>query len=190
MKRTWVLIGVFLGIALSSSATQRVSVEQLERILTESRSLPDADLAAKLSDLLLTERFTSTRLARWQTNLPGERSQRALYGLADRSAFLEPPASDVPVTAQPSVDEQRKIMGLAATYVSKSIPQLPRFFATRTTTHFKAASGSATDSSSLEESSLDAIRITRAKVMYRDGEEVVEPGPVKVDKARTSSEGL
>ena len=80
-------------------------------------------------------------------------------------------------------------MGLAATYVSKTIPQLPRFFATRTTTHFKAASGSATDSSP-EVNSLDAIRITRAKVMYRDGEEIVEPGPVKVDKTRTSSEGL
>ena len=26
--------------------------------------------------------------------------------------------------------------------------------------------------------------------MYRDGEEIVEPGPVKVDKTRTSSEGL
>ena len=190
MKRTWILIGVFFGIALSSSATQRVSVEQLERILTESRSLPDADLAAKLSDLLLTERFTSTRLAHWQTNVPGERSQRALYGLADRSAFLEPPAADVPVTTEPSVDEQRKIMGLAATYVSKTIPQLPRFFATRTTTHFKTASGSATDPSSLEANSLDAIRITRAKIMYRDGEEVVEPGPVKVDKTRTPTEGL
>ena len=190
MKRTWILIGVFFGIALSSSATQRVSVEQLERILTESRSLPDADLAAKLSDLLLTERFTSTRLAHWQTNVPGERSQRALYGLADRSAFLEPPAADVPVTTEPSVDEQRKIMGLAATYVSKTIPQLPRFFATRTTTHFKTASGSATDPSSLEANSLDAIRITRAKIMYRDGEEVVEPGPIKVDKTRTPTEGL
>ena len=190
MKRTWILIGVFLGIALSGSATQRVSVEQLERILTESRSLPDADLAAKLSDLLLTERFTSTRLAHWQTNVPGERSQRALYGLADRSAFLEPPAADVPVTTEPSVDEQRKIMGLAATYVSKTIPQLPRFFATRTTTHFKTASGSATDPSSLEANSLDAIRITRAKIMYRDGEEVVEPGPIKVDKTRTPTEGL
>ena len=190
MKRTWILIGVFFGIALSSSATQRVSVEQLERILTESRSLPDADLAAKLSDLLLTERFTSTRLAHWQTNVPGERSQRALYGLADRSAFHEPPAADVPVTTEPSVDEQRKIMGLAATYVSKTIPQLPRFFATRTTTHFKTASGSASDPSSLEANSLDAIRITRAKIMYRDGEEVVEPGPVKVDKTRTPTEGL
>ena len=190
MKRTWILIGVFLGIALSSSATQRVSVEQLERILTESRSLPDADLAAKLSDLLLTERFTSTRLAHWQTNVPGERSQRALYGLADRSAFLEPPAADVPLTTEPIVEEQRKIMGLAATYVSKTIPQLPRFFATRTTTHFKTASGSATDPSSLEANSLDAIRITRAKIMYRDGEEVVEPGPIKVDKTRTPTEGL
>ena len=124
MKRTWILIGVFFGIALSSSATQRVSVEQLESILTESRSLPDADLAAKLADLLLTERFTYARLSHWQANLPGERSQRALYGLADRSAFLEPPAADVPVTTEPSVDEQRKIMGLAATYVSKTIPQL------------------------------------------------------------------
>ncbi len=190
MRRTCALFAIALALALPGRAAQRVTVEQLERILTEAQGMPDNDLAEKLSDLRLTERLTSARLARWRAGMAGARSQRALLGLADRSAFLEPPAAEIPATAAPDLAEQRRIMGLAATYVTKAIPQLPRFYATRAVTHFQDAPGSGDAASADGGGSLHAVRISRATVMYRDGEEITEPGPVKVDKPVTPDQGL
>ena len=184
-----------LGMALPSIAAEHVSVTQLEGILAKAPRQSDGALAAQLSSLQLTERFTSTRLARWRASFPGPRSQRALMGLADRSAFLDPPASEIPATPAPDLAEQRRIMSLAATYVGNAIPQLPRFYASRTITHFEDQPGTVSDASpndiSLGESdSLHAVRITRATVLYRDGQEVVEPAPVKVQSHRTADQGL
>jgi VWFA-related protein len=190
MRRTCALFAIALAMALPVNAAQRVTVEQLERILTEAKSMLDNDLAEKLSDLRLTERLTSARLARWRAGIEGARSQRALLGLADRSAFLDPPAAETPLTAAPNLAEQRRIMGLAATYVTKAIPQLPRFYATRSITHFEDAPGSGDAVSADRGGSLVAVRISRATVMYRDGEEITEPGLVKAERAVTPDRGL
>ena len=153
--------------------------------------MPDADLAAKLSDLQLMERLSGAQLAHWKSTLGGEKSQRAWTGLADRSAFLAPPANEIPAKAAPDLAEQRRIMGLAAVYVSKAIPQLPKFYATRTITHFEDAPGSAEADSPNDGGALHAMRISHATVLYRDGEEVAEPGPVKVDsKVHAPDRGL
>ncbi len=190
MIRIWAGVLLSLGMALPAIATERVSVQQLESILTKAQGQSDSDLAAQLSSLQLTERFTSARAARWRASFPGARSQRALMGLADRSAFLDPPASENPATPAPDLAEQRRIMGLAATYVGNSIPQLPRFYASRTVTHFQDQPGTVTDASPQESDSLHAYRISRATVLYRDGQEVVEAAPLKVQNRRTADQGL
>jgi VWFA-related protein len=190
MGRTCALFAIALTTALAAHAAQRVTVEQLERILTEAQTLPDGDLADKLSDLRLTERLTSARLARWRAGMPGARSQRALLGLADRSAFLELPAAEIPAKAAPDVAEQRRIMGLAATYVAKAIPQLPRFYATRSITHFEDAPGSGDGASADGGGALHAVKVSRSTVMYREGEEITDPGPLKVSKPAMPDQGL
>ena len=190
MRRMCALFAIALAMALPGIAAQRVTVEQLERILTEAQSTPDNDLAARLSDLQLTERFSSTRAARWRAQMPGAKSQRALLGLADRSAFLDPPSAELPSEPSPDLSEQRRIMGLAATYVTKSIPQLPRFYATRVVTHFEDAPGSGGESSGDGGGSILAVRISTATVMYRDGGEVIDPGPTKAMKPAIPDRGL
>jgi VWFA-related protein len=182
-----VLVGVVLPIAL---AQERVTVERLEGILSQSQSMSDGDLAAKLSDLKLTERFSTEQAAQWMTKLPGAKSQRALTGLADRSALLAPPPAEMPSLATPDLNEQRRIMGLTAAYVTNAIPDLPKFYATRTITHFEDAAGSASIDAPMEGGALHAMRITRATVLYRQGEEVVEPGPVKTSAQATPDRGL
>jgi VWFA-related protein len=177
-------------MALPSIAAEHVSVTQLEGILAKAQGQSDSSLAAELSSLQLTERFTSARVARWRASFPGPRSQRALMGLADRSAFLDPPASEIPATPAPDLAEQRRIMSLAATYVGNAIPQLPRFYASRTITHFEDQPGTVSVVSLGETDSLHATRITRATVLYRDGQEVVEAAPVKVQCHRTADQGL
>ncbi len=197
MIRTWALLLLSLAIALpvrapaqAAGSIARVTVAQLEAILTKAQGASDADLAEQLSALQLTERFSSARVAHWSSSLPGAHSQRALLGLADRSAFLAPPASDIPATSAPDLNEQRRIMSLAATYIESAIPQLPRFYAARTVTHFEDLPGTVRNAALDQSDSLHAVRITRATVLYRDGQEVVEAAPVKVEKARFADQGL
>ncbi|MGA8671300.1 MAG: VWA domain-containing protein [Terracidiphilus sp.] len=190
MIRIWAGIFLSLAMALPAIAAERISVAQLEGILAKAQGQSDNDLAAQLSSFQLTERFTSARAARWRASFPGASSQRALMGLADRSAFLDPPASENPATPAPDLAEQRRIMGLAANYVSHSIPQLPRFYATRTVTHFQDHPGTVTDASPEESDSLHAVRVSRATVLYQNGQEVVEAAPVKVQNHRNADQGL
>ena len=190
MIRTWALVGVLVGLVPQAYAARPVSVAELEQVLTASRSLPDGELASQLSDLQLTERLSWGRMSRWRAGLGGAKSQRALLGLADRSAFLEPPAGEIPDRAAPDVAEQRRILGLTANYVSKAIPQLPSFYATRITTHFENSPGSGEATPGSEGGSLHAVQISRTTVQYRDGQEIVEPGPVKVEKTKQREHGL
>ena len=190
MIRIWIGILFSLTMALPSIAAEHVSVAQLEGILAKAQGQSDSALAAQLSSLDLNERFTSARAARWRASFPGPRSQRALLGLADRSAFLDLPASEIPSTPAPDLADQRRIMGLTATYVGNAIPQLPRFYATRTITHFQDQPGTLTDALSDETDSLHAVRISRSTVLYQNGQEVVEAAPVKVQNHRASDQGL
>ncbi len=182
MIRTWAVLSLSLGLALPAlvpaQTVERISVDQLEGILAKAQGISDADLATQLSSLQLTERFSSTHIDHWRSSLPGMRSQRALLGLADRSAFLALPASDLPATPAPDLAEQKRIMGLTAAYVGNAIPQLPRFYAARSITHFEDEPGSAHDLNPLR-----ATRISRATVLYRDGQEQVEGAAKKVDTA-------
>jgi VWFA-related protein len=187
--RTWPVLVLVLGMTLPGAAVERVTVAQLETILANAQSTHDSDLAEQLSTLQLTERLTSPHLARWRASLPGPRSQRALLGLADRSTFLDPPASEIPAIASPDLAEQRRILGLAANYVGKAIPQLPRFYASRTITHFQGLPGAAHDTASAEDDVIHAVRISRATVLYRDGQELVETNPARAG-SRSADTGL
>jgi VWFA-related protein len=188
--RILAVLALSLGISLPAIAVQPVSVAQLEDILTKAQAASDADLAMQLSTLQLTERLSTAHLTHWQSTLPGARSQRALLGLADRSAFLAPPASELPANPAPDIAEERRIVGLAATYVGNAIPQLPRFYASRTVTHFEDLPGTVRAAALDESDTLHATRISRATVLYRDGQEMVEAATVKVSKGRDTDQGL
>ena len=187
MIRTGALLVLALSFTASAFAAERVTVTQLEAILAKSPAEQDNALSARLSTLELSERFSTARLEHWKSTLPGTRSQRALVGLADRSAFLNPPQDELVVTAAPDLAEQRRIMALVATYVGKAIPQLPRFYATRTVTHFEDDSTTLRTGSWSDTDSLRAVRISRTAVLYRDGEEVLEPGPFKINAVPSES---
>jgi len=191
MRKRIVLLPVFLFTLLPLAvALEPVTADQLDHLLAQSHSLSDADLAAKLSSLELTERFSSARVEHWRTSLAGPRSQRALIALADRSDFLAPPASEIPAAPAPSFAEQRRIMGLAAAYVTKSIPQLPHFYATRAITHFEGDVMGEAGAASAGSMAVHATRITRDIVQYRDGQEVAAPLTKVSAPSPTLDEGL
>ncbi len=125
------------GFALPAYGAKRVTVAELEQTLAAVHGLPDAEVAMQLSDLELTERLSTARLDRLETDLPGEKSRQALLILADTSAFLDPPAAETPSQASPDLTTQQKILALTVNYVTQTLHQLPNFFATRVTRSFE-----------------------------------------------------
>jgi VWFA-related protein len=186
--RKWAWAALVLGVVLPGCSAEPISVAQLENMLGHSQTRPDGEIAARLSELQLTERMSSQRIAHWRAVLPGAKAQRALLAVADRSSFLPLPAVDLPTNPPPDLLEQRRILGLTANYVSKAIPLLPRFYAARTTIYFEDSAGTAPDG--IETGSLRAVRIARTTVQYHDGQEILQPGPVKTANTKDADKGL
>ena len=84
----------------------------------------------------LTERMSSARLSSWKARLPGDRSRAALVALADSSVFLALPATEIPAIATPDPATRKQMLSRTLDYLSKTILQLPDFFATRTTIQY------------------------------------------------------
>ena len=118
-------------------AARRVTVEQLDHVLAAAGNESDADLARQLSSLELNERLSAQKLSSWTASLRGKKARQALVALADVSAFLDPPAAEIPRDAAPDLTAQRVIVSLAVDYLNKTITKLPNFYATRTTVRYE-----------------------------------------------------
>ena len=186
--RKLILLGLLAAMVLPAGAAKRVTVDQLEQILNAFKGKPDAEVARHLSDLELTERFSSTRLSRWKDSLSGDKSRQVLIALADVSEFLDPPAAEIPATATPDLAAQRQIMALVVRYVSKTIPELPNFFATRQATRYENTPLLQKAEFFIPYEPLHSVGVSSATVLYRDGREVVDPGAD--EKSQPMTDGL
>jgi VWFA-related protein len=177
---------VFLAAAvLPTFASKPVTIEQLQQALAAARNQQDADVAQQLSELELTERLGPVKLAQLREEMPGEKAMQALTALADRAEFLNLPATGIPAIPQPTPVEQRQIMSLVVTYVTKTVHELPNFFATRETTRFE-------DRPQVTYSYLPLhyVGSSARSVIYRDGQEMVEAGPGRPIKGEAKEQGL
>lgn len=144
-------------------AARQITVKQLESIAASAHDMSDGKIATEIEGLELTERLSQTDLSRCMVNLPGLHSKRAFLVLADQSAFLDPPAAEIPALPEPDLATQRKMMALTADYVTNAMHHLPNFFARRVTTSFENDLSSHTN--------LHHVGTYRAVVSYRDGAE-------------------
>jgi len=186
---------LFLALALSGvhrlaasptpDGPQKVSVEQLQQIIAEAHDKPDADLAQALQGIELTERLSTAPLAKLKAELPGDISRQALTVLADSSAFLPLPASEIPAIPAPDPATQRQIMALVVNYVTRTVRELPNFFATRETTRFE-------DRPQVTYSYLPLHYVGKSSrhVVYRNGLEIGDPDAGKAGKRESSEQGL
>ena len=188
---------LLMGVALPAFAAKRVTVKQLDDLLIAAHGKPDGRVAEQLSGLVLTERASSARLSRWETDFPGRRTRDALIALADLSAFLDLPAAEIRDLSIPNPDEQRRIISLAAEYVIKVIPQLPNLLATRETAYFEDSPperstkpGFLNGMEVTEYRPLHVVGRSSVAVTYRDGREVVDAETQKGHKADTHSDWL
>ena len=185
MKRAAVLALVLAAMAVPSPAVKKISVAQLEQMVATLHGKKDSDAAFRIADVELTERLSKARMVTLIAAVSGDRSSEALAAIADASQFQPPPAEEIPAAAAPDLAAQRRIMGLVANYVSKSIPELPNFIATRVTHRYedtpllqKAADGAT------PYQPLHLVSNSQVTVLYRDGREV-EDAPAT--RAKTPS---
>lgn len=191
--RTWALCLILAGISVPVFAAAhslpegKITVSQLEQALSADKFKPDGELAKELGGVELSERLSSTRLDQLETMLPGDRSREALIGVADSSAFLDPPASEIPATATPDMAAQRRMMAMTVAYLGKTLPLLPNLFAARDTMRFESRPEAA---HSVTENPLREASKSRVTVLYRDGHEFVDAGASKDKKALAPDKGL
>ena len=189
--RKFGLLLLLAEIALPALAAKRVTVAQLEQLLAADQGKLDGKIAQQLSDLELTERLSTARLSRWEADLPGPESRQSLVVLADVSAFLDPPAEEISATAAPDLAAQRQLMALTVDYASKTVHQLPNFFATRDTIRFEdTPQGYRADSSVIPYQSLHPVGRSTDAVFYRDGQELVDSGTAKGKRSEPAAQGL
>lgn len=142
----------------------------------------------------LTERLSVADEVRLGKGLPGTKSRLALLAIADESAFLDPPAAEIPKLPTPDRTAQIALINKALENVIQTFKQLPNFFATRTTVWF--AGTPTTVSAALHnelfkfavtpprgDDRLAGAGTTSATVAYRDGREVyADSSKAKMDE--------
>ncbi len=159
-------------------ATQSIRVDQLAQTLTASHGKSDADLAQQLSTFELTERLNRMHLSHFSAALPGEKSREALILLADKSAFLDPPAAEVLADSTPDTAATRQMLVQIVGYVNTTLRQLPNLIASRETTGFEDRpqedSLEATGIVSYSYQPLHFVGRSFATVTFRDLKEIVD----------------
>ena len=137
--RRLILLVLLASLGSTAGASKRVTVAQLEQALITAHAAhkPDADIARQIGGLELSERLTEVTLERLTGYVDaGSQAALALQLLADQSAFLDPPANELPSTAAPDEATQQRMIEAARSYVAKHLLQLPNLFATRTTNRY------------------------------------------------------
>lgn len=170
----------------------RVTVAQLEEVLRQAHGRRDAQVAQVLSRLELKERLSGARLATWKVALPGNKARQALVAMADMSAFLDLPATEIPALAAPAPEESRRMLLHVVDYLSKTMRQLPNLTATRTTTIYQDTLKEP-DEEDMAEYGGQPWRLSErfsSPVLYRDGKEVVDAAGAKSGKAKREEMGL
>lgn len=127
-----------------------------------------------LSYLRLTERLSDTKLVELKKKVHGNENRASLQSLADLSAFLPPPASELRADPPPDAAAQQKILAATEDYLDHTITRLPNFFATRKTVLYAETAAFQELTVTVKPVPLHVEEQSQATVLYRDGKEVVK----------------
>jgi hypothetical protein len=191
MRNIALLFCLVVAVARASAA-DRVTVQQLEQKVHSIDGESDKDVAQMLSSLVLTERLSAVRANEFEQKLPGEKSRLAFVALADTSAFLELPASEIPQNPPPDRATQGRMLSLAVDFVTRSTSKMPDFLAKRTTMRFQDSNASRLNSMPeiFTPQNFHLLDRSSVVVQYRNGKEEEENLPAKDTGMRSSTAGL
>lgn len=116
---------------------EQASIDQFEKMVTTAHGKRDKEVAQLISPFHLTQRLSQARFEKLNSELPGKQSRQALLAMADESAFLDLPSTDLLSRPVPSRSIQGQILLRASEFVAGAISKMPDFIATRTTTRFQ-----------------------------------------------------
>jgi len=140
--RKLIFLGLFTVLTVPVMAARRVTVAQLEQALAAGSAAhrSDAEAARQMGELEMTERLTHPTLDRLASVFKvGPHTAVALDLLADQSAFLAPPASELPATEPPDAATQQHMLAAAQAYAVATWSRMPNFLVTRVTHRFDDA---------------------------------------------------
>jgi len=172
--RKLIVLAALAVLAFPADAAKRMTVAQLEQTLAAELSAhrADAEVALKIGQIELSERLTGATLDRFAAKQPlGPRTALALQLLADRSAFLDAPASELPATREPDAATQQSMLDAARAYAVKTWSRLPDFFVTRTTNRFDNTAQVLRQGDWAVRMGLHPVGSATREVTFRDGKE-------------------
>jgi hypothetical protein len=186
--RILILIALVVATIQGICAAQQITVAQLKEKLDAPVQQPaprgdvphamlqDANLASQINRLQLSERLNISTLDEILAhhNL-GIQTKQALTLLADRSALLDPPASEQPDRPAPTAADQKEMLEAARAYVFKTLTHLPNFFATRMTERFYGIPPELNQTGKPVDIGLHPRGSYSREITYRDGKEVLDP---------------
>ena len=196
MKRSIWLVVVILLMTLPGWAAKKMTVQQLKELLAAEQKAQksDADVAAELKDIDLTEELTHSTMDSFKPMVPGQFTTEQLFVLEIRSAVLAPPAGDVPATPAPDAAKQKTILDKAADYATKTYAQMPPLTATRTMRRFQ--DNSTQDQPSFGAHSTAVMAATYTPIRYTASDESsvtfkngAEQNPLANDKTHWGDNG-
>jgi hypothetical protein len=135
----FILLGLLTSIAFPACAAKSVTVAELEKVLARisAEHKPDAEIARQIASMKLSERVTEATLGHLSAQLDrNSQAVLALQLLADQSAFLDPPPSELPTSSVPDDGTQQRMLEAARNYVAQTLPRLPNLLATRSTRRY------------------------------------------------------
>ena len=194
MKRFAWLVVIPL-IASPCWAAKKITVQELKNLLTADQSShkSDADVAAHLKDVDLTEELTRSTMDSLKPLVPGELTTEQLFVLEIRSAVLPPPASEIPSTPAPDAAKQKAILDKATEY-AKAYAQMPSLTATRTLRRFQDSAQQdepaiGSHSTAVLSATYSPIRYTASDDAYVTFKGGAEQNPLANDKTKWGDNG-
>jgi len=120
-------------------AEKKVTVQQLKDLLVsmQQSKKTDAQAADQLKEIELNEELTGSVANSLKSYLPGPLTSVQVELLKDQSAFLAPPATDLPTAPAPDATAQQAILAKAADFASRVYAQNPHLSVTKTTLRFE-----------------------------------------------------
>jgi len=183
---------VFLLAAMAANAATKITVDQLKEALVSMKQAgkSDEDVATRLKTFELSEELTHSAKNGLLPYLPGDQSNEQILILQARSAFLAPPASDVPSAPAPDATAQKAMVDKAFDFVNKTTAQFPLMSASRMTTRFQDDVTNASSSPGLVVSGPNTyVRLANAQVDRIETEHGIEK-PGEKDKTPWGQNGL
>jgi VWFA-related protein len=171
VMRQVLILAFLVMMALPSWAGRRISVAQLEQTLNADRVThkTDAEIAGQIRNIELSERLTDTTLDRFSGQFAaGSQAALALLLLADRSSFLDPPASELPNTPAPDAATQQQLLEATQRFALQTLPRLPDFLATRTTLSFDDSPQEVTKGGYFQRMGLHLVGTSKTEVSVRN----------------------